>query len=293
MTSWKRRLAWIGIVIALLTGVVSLRFGLSRADSTPAPKYVELGKGPTLVLVHDFGSSRVVWMPTARKLADRYHVVIVDLPGHGDSPLPEPFTTEAAAAALGQVLTKWDPDSTVVVGRGMGGVLSLVALQSRPGKVNGVVLIDVGLRVRLGLNGRPITDTQKEMVIEALETKYDRILRNIYANSGRDRAQSEIIHAMALNVPVQTMKSFIAAWLKGDASPALEALTVPYLLVATDAFYPYNPSTGLMLRDMGYDHPRAVSLRRIHDAGSLVMQDQPDTLAAVLSDFAAQVMEKK
>ena len=46
-------------------------------------------------------------------------------------------------------------------------------------------------------------------------------------------------------------------------------------------------------KDLGYPDPAAVPLWRIKDSGSLVMQDQPDSLAAVISRFAAKVLGTK
>ncbi|HET9658318.1 MAG TPA: alpha/beta fold hydrolase [Kineosporiaceae bacterium] len=46
----------------------------------------EPGSAPALLLVHGLGSARSVWAPVLPELADRYDVIVVDLPGHGASP---------------------------------------------------------------------------------------------------------------------------------------------------------------------------------------------------------------
>ena len=92
------------------------------AQTPVALKYTELGHGPTVVFVHGLGGSRMQWMPTVRKLITDHHVVLVDLPGHGESPMPDAFSFAACAAALDQVLAKQQGDSTVVVGHGLGGL---------------------------------------------------------------------------------------------------------------------------------------------------------------------------
>ncbi len=281
-----RVLVAAGVLAAILT-LVALS---GAATPLPTPKTLVLGTGPTIVLVHDMGSSRMVWMPTARKLMGRgYRVVMVDLPGHGDSPLPDPFTLDAAAASLGQVLNQSNPDSTVVVGKGMGGMLSILALRGRPHPVRGVALIDVGLKSPLKIEDQEIKYFQRQM-----ESNYDQILRMIYTRAGRDSNQGKAIHATAAQVPPFTIKSYLGAVLTEDASPALKALGAPYLLIGTDNLFKGNPRTeGLMLRDLGYEDTLTVRVRRIRDAGFLVMQDQPDTLAAVVSDFAGRVLAKK
>lgn len=46
------------------------------------------GDGPALVLAHGFGHDRHYWSAQLRALEPRYHLVAVDLRGHGRSPAP-------------------------------------------------------------------------------------------------------------------------------------------------------------------------------------------------------------
>jgi haloacetate dehalogenase len=48
------------------------------------------GSGPPLLLVHGHPVNHVSWYKIAARLAERYHVVLADLRGYGDSSLPEP-----------------------------------------------------------------------------------------------------------------------------------------------------------------------------------------------------------
>ncbi|MET8560676.1 SDR family oxidoreductase [Streptomyces flaveolus] len=46
---------------------------------------------PTVVLVHGYPDSKEVWSPVAVRLADRFHVVLYDVRGHGRSTAPRPL----------------------------------------------------------------------------------------------------------------------------------------------------------------------------------------------------------
>ena len=48
------------------------------------------GSGPPLLLLHGYPNNHVLWYAVAARLAERYHVVLADLRGYGDSSLPEP-----------------------------------------------------------------------------------------------------------------------------------------------------------------------------------------------------------
>ncbi len=46
---------------------------------------------PTIVLVHGYPDSKEVWTPVAERLAERFHVVLYDVRGHGRSTAPRPL----------------------------------------------------------------------------------------------------------------------------------------------------------------------------------------------------------
>jgi haloacetate dehalogenase len=48
------------------------------------------GAGPPLLLLHGNPINHVTWYAVAARLAERYHVILADLRGYGDSSLPEP-----------------------------------------------------------------------------------------------------------------------------------------------------------------------------------------------------------
>ena len=282
-----RRTARILAMAALMAGALAL----STAWAAPpaAPKSLALGNnGPTIVLVHDLGGNRMAWMPTAKKLIGGHRVLLVDLPGHGGSALPDPFTLEAAAEALDQVLAQQNPDSTVIVGKGLGGMLSLMALKAHPGRARGLVLIETGLKSPL-----PIDDQEIQYFMQQMDENYGAVLKMVFSRAGRDSAQGVTIHATAAQTPPATIKCYIGAALRADATSALKALQVPYLFVATDLLFKGGRPAGAALRALGYEDTSAVPVRRIANAGYLVMQDQPDTLAAVVASFTARSLASK
>ncbi|WP_442815431.1 SDR family oxidoreductase [Streptomyces sp. NBC_01324] len=90
---------------------------------------VELGEAtrPTIVLVHGYPDSKEVWTQVARQLADRWHVVLYDVRGHGGSTAPIPlrggFTLEKLTDDFLAVADAVSPDRPVhVVGHDWGSV---------------------------------------------------------------------------------------------------------------------------------------------------------------------------
>lgn len=97
--------------------------------------YERRGAGDPLVLVHGIGSSRRVWDPLVSRLADRFDVITVDLPGFGESdPLPahvEPVPS-TLASSLAELLDELDVSAPHVVGNSLGGWVGLELARLRP-----------------------------------------------------------------------------------------------------------------------------------------------------------------
>ena len=65
--------------------------------------YRELGAGPPLALLHSGLLTHKEWEPAVEGLADRFRVVLPDLPLHGDSEdrPRHPYTLDWFAAGMG------------------------------------------------------------------------------------------------------------------------------------------------------------------------------------------------
>ncbi|WCN01936.1 SDR family oxidoreductase [Streptomyces sp. M92] len=84
---------------------------------------------PTVVLVHGYPDSKEVWSEVAARLADRFHVVLYDVRGHGRSTAPSPlrggFTLEKLTDDFLAVAGAVSPDRPVhLVGHDWGSVQS-------------------------------------------------------------------------------------------------------------------------------------------------------------------------
>lgn len=263
---------------------------LPLAAQAPALKTTELGRGPTIVLVHSLGSARMQWMPTARKLLGGYRVVMVDLPGHGDSPLPDPFTLEAATAALDQVLAKQKAESTIVVGQGTGGTLAILAARAHPERVRGVVAIDVSLKSPF----QDMPDQQRKYITEYLTNataeEYADLLKRMFGQSGRDSAQNVEIHSRASMVPSASIKAYIREQIYFDPSAQLKDFKLPLLYVGSSKSWADTVTWAVFAKQRGFDVIPGVTTKRIANSGSMIANDQPDSLAAAIDAFAKSVL---
>jgi pimeloyl-ACP methyl ester carboxylesterase len=86
------------------------------------------GSGPPLLLIHGIGHRWRAWEPVLDRLADAHEVIAVDLPGFGDSPLPDdgaPLDIGGTVARLGRFLRQQEIARPHVAGNSLGGAIAL------------------------------------------------------------------------------------------------------------------------------------------------------------------------
>src|SRR5271170_5853424 len=92
-------------------------------------RFVEAGRGPPLLLVHDYLSSRIAWEDVLPLLATRFHVIAPDLPGFGESEKPPPsryrYDFTAFAESLVDLVAALGLVRPSVCGHAMGGAVAL------------------------------------------------------------------------------------------------------------------------------------------------------------------------
>jgi len=276
-------LAGCAVAVAIAVAcTVAATWSTAGTAAAPPLKTMELGKGPTCVFVHDLGSRGSIWMPVARRLLANHRVVLVDLPGHGESPMSESFSFDLAAQALGDVLARQEGGQTVVVGHGLGGTIALLAARRHPERLRGLVLIGAAARL-------DVPDQQKKLMLQMLDEQYDTIIKGMFTQLGRDSAQGVAVHAQAAMVPAAVMKAYLREVLYADAAPD-PRFALPVLFIGPDRAWPAGKDWPAVAREVGLEGLRTARGVRFANCGHYVMTDQPDSLVAALDAFAGQAL---
>src|SRR5215212_2214691 len=104
----KRQLGLVALLISSAVALRSERQGVSRSVSLDGAKvhYTDYGAGENaLLFVHGWSCDETFWTGQAPALAAKFHVITVDLPGHGQSDKPQiTYTMDLYARALDAVL---------------------------------------------------------------------------------------------------------------------------------------------------------------------------------------------
>jgi pimeloyl-ACP methyl ester carboxylesterase len=275
--------------IVPLVVLAALAAATASPAGTPATlKTSEFGHGPTVVFVHGLGGGRMQWMPVVRKMIATDRVVLVDLPGHGDSTMPDPFSLGACADALADLLAKQNPDSTIVVAQGVGGMIAIKMMATHPGAARGLIAIDAGLKL-----AQAVPEQQQKYFLDMLDTNYEAIMKPMFVMQGRDSAQGVAMWASASQVPHDAMKTYMSVLLTTDESKSFRDLKGPFEFVGTEKVWAAGKTWADVAKQLGYDETVPVDARRLAGAGAMVAADQPDSLAMLVADFQKRALKAK
>jgi pimeloyl-ACP methyl ester carboxylesterase len=94
-----------------------------------------------IVMLHGFAGSMHWWTPVAQRLGT-FHLVRIDLLGHGGSEKPDDgYSMESQARLVARALAELDVQHAVVAGHSMGGVVATALAEFDPSLIDGLVLV--------------------------------------------------------------------------------------------------------------------------------------------------------
>jgi pimeloyl-ACP methyl ester carboxylesterase len=141
--SWRRPLAvaaWMNRRTLTKAGFKKLQVSTSVGTET----FFVAGKGPALILLHGAGDQAGAWAKVAPALTGAYRVIILDLPGHGDSdPKSGPLSIGTILIGV-EAIANGEPGRVIMVGNSLGGWIASLYAQRHPEKVERLVLVNGG-----------------------------------------------------------------------------------------------------------------------------------------------------
>ena len=112
--------------------------------------FEEMGEpnGRTIIFVHGAGGSSATWFMQLRGLSNDFHVVAIELNGHGHSPdRAEVDSVHAYLRDIHEVVSKFD--KPILAGHSMGGALTQIYALNHPENLSGIILVGTGAKLRV------------------------------------------------------------------------------------------------------------------------------------------------
>ncbi|MFI6151563.1 alpha/beta fold hydrolase [Kitasatospora sp. NPDC051170] len=244
---------------------------------------------PPLVLIHGSGASGGFWSPVVPALAGRYHVIRVDLPGHGRS-LPAPsYDVPEQAGRLAGVLDELGVRPVTVAGHSSGGYIATALAERRPDLVGSLALVSSGPSLDALLPQPVVLQVLIAPPLGPLlwPIRSDAMLRRgLTAVCDRPVDIPDDLVAEVRGIGYRTFRTALrrnAAYITERSVPErLTALDVPVLVIFGAADHRWDPSSAHQ-----YDAVPNARVEQLPDVGHLPMFEAPEETAELLLDFAA------
>jgi pimeloyl-ACP methyl ester carboxylesterase len=249
-------------------------------DSTPLAT-TDRGEGVPIVLLPGLTFARQVWDPIADRLVDRYQVVTVDLPGHGDSDGSAADPVEVVSR-LHATLTGLGIDTPLVVGHSAGALLATGYASTWP--VRGVVNVDQPLVVA------PFAAFAQQKAAELRGPDFEAAFAPFELSIGCDSlSQPERDRVQALRQIRQDVVLDHWHWplttapdeLQRRVDALLEGISAPYVYVA-DGEPPDQ------VRDHLFSHVRSARIATLPGGGHVAHLAHPAEFAEVVARVARE-----
>jgi lipase len=201
---------------------------------------------PPLVCLHGVTSHGRHFRPLAERLAVRFHVVALDLRGHGDSLWDPPWNLEQH---VDDVLGAAPEESCVWLGHSFGGRVAYEVAAAAPDRVERLVLLDPAIWIPPNIGLGAAESARRDRSYDSFEEGIDRR----YEESVLTTAPREVVEAELREHLVATddgrwryrycQSAVVAAY--GEMTrvpPPFTEVQIPTLVVLGETSYlPYDP----------------------------------------------------
>ena len=240
----------------------------------------------TIVLLHGYLESMLVWEEFASLLYKHARVITLDIPGHGISEVKgECHTMEYLADTLAAALTNLGVEKAYIVGHSMGGYVALAFAERHPERRAGLVL----------LSSTPNADTEEKVAnrkreISLVKSGKKELLAHTapaagFAEQNRRRLVSYIedLEQMVFLAEDAGVVALLNGMIqRADRNDMLRALALPQLFILgrKDGYISEEAAEKMVA-----NHPQA-KVVWLDNSGHMGFIEQPKECAAAILDFA-------
>jgi pimeloyl-ACP methyl ester carboxylesterase len=197
--------------------------------------YTISGKGNTLVLLHGFLESTLIWNGFVSVLEKHFQVVCIDLPGHGESDcIGYLHEMEMNAEVVHTVLQHLQIKSCVMAGHSMGGYVALAFAEKHSELLKGICLFH-----STALPDSEEKQRDRDRTINIVKkdsmTFIRAVIPNLFAPANKEKYKVEIdeLIARASQMPPQGIIATLEGMkIRKDRTQVLKEVKVPVLIIA-------------------------------------------------------------
>jgi pimeloyl-ACP methyl ester carboxylesterase len=286
---WRR----VSVVLILAMGFVFPCLSFSQTSQTDAPSrfalfdgmrvhYKSYGKGrDALVFIHCWAGDLTFWREQVAAFEGKARLVLIDLPGHGQSDKPEiAYTQDLFARAINAVLRDARVRRAVLIGNSMGTPVARHFYRKYPEKTRAIVTVDGSLR--------PLGDKAEfERFLETVRgAKYQHAVSGFIDSFFAPQtppAIREEIKAKMLSTPQHVMVSAMEGMMDAEVWKQ-DKIDVPLLSIFANMPY-WPPDNEQFLRSIAPN----LTYKEIDSVGHFPMLEKPGEFNEILRAFLSKV----
>jgi len=199
---------------------------------------------PAMLLLHGLGSSSRDWGLQLPVLEPRFRVMLVDLPGHGQSQPGVP-TVEAMADGVACALKDAGLDAVHVVGVSLGACVALALAVRAPERVRSLTLVSAFARLRpAGMRGMLRMLLRLTLLAVApMRVVAGHVARGLFAAPQQRALYDAAVTSLASTSRRAYGRAIWALW-RFDVRADLERVQCPTLVVQGDRDRTVSPTCG-------------------------------------------------
>ena len=230
----------------------------------------------TIIFVHGAGGSSATWFMQLRGLSTDFHIVAIDLNGHGKSPdRSESDVLQSYQHDVNEVVTNFN--RPVLAGHSMGGALTQLYALSHPDNISGIVLIGTGAKLRVA-----------PAVFNLLDSDFEGYVEAVGSFMFHENTSDEMIDASKHEVrkcPVQIIRRDFELCDRFDIMERVKEIRSPALILVGEADIMTPVKYSQYLKDQIKDSTMHV----VKDAGHSVMLEQYGVFNDLLRNWVRDI----
>jgi pimeloyl-ACP methyl ester carboxylesterase len=244
--------------------------------------YKSLGKGETaLVFIHGWTCNLTFWREQVPAFEDKIRMILVDLPGHGQSDKPKvDYTMNFFARAIDAVLKDAGVEKAVLVGHSMGTPVARQYYRLFPNKAVALVAVDGPLRPP---NMKPgdVDQFVNRFAAPTFKENVGKFVDNMFLPGASADLRDWVKTAMQSTPPHVAVSAMRAMY-----DPAIweeSKIVVPVQAIAAKTFFAsadYQKYVRTLCPDIDY--------RVIDGVGHFLMLEKPEVFNKTLAGFLSK-----
>lgn len=257
-----------------------------------------MGRGPAVLLVHGTGASTHSWRTLAPLLAERFTVIVPDLPGHGftERPPRRELSLPAMAAAVAALVDAMAVRPALAIGHSAGAAILIRCVLDRTLAPGGVVSINGALLPFRGAAGLLFPPLAKLLFLNPLTPRVvarsaadrERVARLIHETGSVLDASGIDLYARLFRSPAQVAATLgmMANWDLNRFARTLPDLDAPLLLIAGENDEAVRPDDAERVAR----RVRDARVVRLAGLGHLAHEEDAAAVAEPIAAFAHSIL---